>query len=290
MAEMYIKGVSTRQAEDVMRAFGIESLSSTRVSRATKLLDGELAAWRNRPLDPMKYLILDARCEKARHDGVVRDVAVLSAIGVGLDERRHVPGLSVALSEAEVHWRAFLESLQARGLRGTTFIVSDDHAGLKAARRAVPGAATWQRCQFHLARNAVQHGPNNDIGKHIGKRIGKQLGAVWNAASLQAAEAEPAALVASYRDKHPDFADRLENNVPEGLAVFTLPDAHHKRMRTSNGIERPIQQELKRRTSKVRVFPNLDSLERLSTAVLVEIDEKRETETKPYIKWEQLDE
>jgi transposase-like protein len=246
VAEMYIKGVSTRQAEDVMREFGIESLSSTQVSRATKLLDEELAAWRNRPLDQMKYLILDARHEKARHDGVVRDVAVLSAIGVGLDERRHVLGLSVALSEAEVHWRAFLESLQARGMRGATFIVSDDHAGLKAARRAILGAATWQRCQFHLAQNAVQHGPNNDIRK----RIGKQLRSVWNASSLQAAEAELTALVASYRDKHPDFADWLESNVPEGLAVFTLPDAHQKRMRTSNGIERPIQQELKRRTSK----------------------------------------
>jgi len=285
VAEMYIKGVSTRQAEDVMREFGIESLSSTQVSRATKLLDEELAAWRNRPLDQMKYLILDARYEKARHDGVVRDVAVLSAIGVGLDERRHVLGLSVALSEAEVHWRAFLESLQARGMRGATFIVSDDHAGLKAARRAILGAATWQRCQFHLAQNAVQHGPNNDIRK----RIGKQLRSVWAASSLQAAEAELTALVASYRDKHPDFADWLESNVPEGLAVFTLPDAHQKRMRTSNGIERPIQQELKRRTSKVRVFPNLDSLERLSTAVLVEIDEKWETETKAYIKWEQHD-
>ena len=285
VAEMYIKGVSTRQAEDVMREFGIESLSSTQVSRATKLLDEELAAWRNRPLDQMKYLILDALYEKARHDGVVRDVAVLSAIGVGLDERRHVLGLSVALSEAEVHWRAFLESLQARGMRGATFIVSDDHAGLKAARRAILGAATWQRCQFHLAQNAVQHGPNNDIRK----RIGKQLRSVWNASSLQAAEAELTALVASYRDKHPDFADWLESNVPEGLAVFTLPDAHQKRMRTSNGIERPIQQELKRRTSKVRVFPNLDSLERLSTAVLVEIDEKWETETKAYIKWEQHD-
>ena len=285
VAEMYIKGVSTRQAEDVMREFGIESLSSTQVSRATKLLDEELAAWRNRPLDQMKYLILDARYEKARHDGVVRDVAVLSAIGVGLDERRHVLGLSVALSEAEVHWRAFLESLQARGMRGATFIVSDDHAGLKAARRAILGAATWQRCQFHLAQNAVQHGPNNDIRK----RIGKQLRSVWNASSLQAAEAELTALVASYRDKHPDFADWLESNVPEGRAACTLPDAHQKRMRTSNGIERPIQQELKRRTSKVRVFPNLDSLERLSTAVLVEIDEKWETETKAYIKWEQHD-
>lgn len=100
VAEMYIKGVSTRQAEDVMREFGMESLSSTQVSRATKLLDEELAAWRNRPLGQMKYLILDARYEKARHDGVVRDVAVLSAIGVGLDERRHILGLFVALSES----------------------------------------------------------------------------------------------------------------------------------------------------------------------------------------------
>ena len=286
VAEMYIKGVSTRQAESVMREFGIESLSSTQVSRAAKLLDEELAAWRNRPLEQMKYLILDARYEKARLDGVVRDVAVLSAIGVGLDERRRVLGLSVALSEAEVHWRAFLENLQARGLRGTIFTVSDDHVGLKAARRAVLGAAIWQRCQFHLAQNAVHNSPNNDIRK----RIGKQLRSVWNASSLAAAEAELATLVASYRDKHQNFADWLENNVPEGLAVFTLPEDHQKRMRTSNGIERAIQQELKRRTSKVRVFPNLQSLERLSTAVLVEIDEKWETETKAYIKWEEIDE
>lgn len=286
VAEMYIKGVSTRQAEAVMREFGIESLSSTQVSRATKLLDDELAAWRNRPLGQMKYLIIDARYEKARYDGVVRDVALLSAIGIGADERRHVLGLSVKLSEAEVHWRAFLESLQARGMCGTTFIVSDDHAGLKAARRAVLGAATWQRCQFHLAQNAVNHAPNRDTRE----RIGKQLRAVWNASSLQTAQAELDTLVASYREKHPNFAVWLANNIPEGLAVFSLPEAHRKRMRTSNGIERPIQQELKRRTSKVRVFPNVDSLERLSTAVLVEIDEKWETETKAYIKWEELDE
>ncbi len=190
------------------------------------------------------------------------------------------------LTEAEVHWREFLESLQARGMCGTTFIVSDDHAGLKAARRAVFGAATWQRCRFHLARNAVNHAPDRDTRE----RIGKQLRAVWNASSLQTAQAEPGTLVASYREKHPGFADWLENNIPEGLAVFSLPEAHRKRMRTSNGIERPIRQELKRRTVKVRVFPNLDSLLRLSTAVPVEIDEKRETETKAYIKWEGLDE
>lgn len=286
VAEMYIKGVSTRQAEDVMKEFGIESLSSTQVSRATKLLDEELSAWRERPLGQMKYLILDARYEKARHDGVVRDVAVLSAVGVGADERRHVLGLSVALSEAEVHWRAFLEGLQARGLCGVEYGVSDDHAGLKAARRAVLGAATWQRCQFHLAQNAVHHAPNRETRG----RIGRELRAVWNASCLESAEAELDRLVTGYRDKHPGFAEWLETSIPEGLAVFKLPEAHRKRMRTSNGIERPIQQELKRRTAKVRVFPGINALRRLATAVLVEIDEKWETETKAYIKWERLDE
>ena len=102
------------------------------------------------------------------HGGVVRDAAVLSAIGVGPDARRRVLGVSIALSEAEVHWRAFLESLQARGMRGVEYVVSDDHAGLRAARRAVLGGATWQRCQFHLARNAIHHAPSLAIRKRIG--------------------------------------------------------------------------------------------------------------------------
>lgn len=282
VAEMYIKGVSTRQAEAVMREFGIESLSSSQVSRAAKLLDDELDAWRNRPLGEVKYLILDARYEKVRHGGVVRDTAVLSAIGIGPDERRRVLGVSVALSEAEVHWRGFLEGLVARGLRGVEFIVSDDHAGLRAARRAVLGGATWQRCQFHLAQNAIHHAPNAEIRK----RIGAELRAVWNARTLAKAETALAELVASYRSTAPKLATWLEENVPEGLAVFTLPEHHHRRLRTSNPMERAVQQELKRRTIKVRVFPNEASLERLVSAVLVEIDDKWAVDTKAYIKWE----
>ena len=280
VAEMYIKGVSTREVEAVMREFGIESLSSSQVSRATKMLDEELEAWRTRALGEIKYLFIDARYEKVRIGGVVRDAAVLSAIGIGLDERRRVLGISVALSEAEVHWRAFLESLQARGMRGVEYIVSDDHSGLHAARRAVLGGAKWQRCQFHLARNAIHHAPNLAIRK----RIGTELRAVWNAGSLAKAETALADLVATHRDTAPKLAEWLEENVPEGLAVFSLPEHHRRRMRTSNPIERAIQQELKRRTVKVRVFPNEESLERLTTAVLVEIDERWAVDTKAYIK------
>ena len=127
VAEMYVKGVSTRDVEAVMKEFGIDSLSSTQVSRAAKLLDEELEAWRNRELGEIRYLIVDARYEKARLGGVVRDVAVLSAIGIGPDERRRVLGVSCALSEAEIHWRAFLEGLLKRGMHGVQFVVSDDH-------------------------------------------------------------------------------------------------------------------------------------------------------------------
>ncbi len=285
VAEMYVKGVSTRDAEAVMKEFGIESLSSTQVSRATKLLDDELSAWRNRPLGEIRYLIVDARYEKARLNGVVRDVAVLSAIGIGPDERRRVLGVSCALSEAEVHWRAFLESLLKRGMRGVQFVVSDDHSGLQAARKAVLGGALWQRCQFHLAQNAIHHSPNQKIRK----RIGTELRQVWNAPDLAKANENLRLLVESYRDKAPDLAQWLENNVPEGLAVFSLPDHHRRRLRTSNPIERGIQQELKRRTRKVRVFPNIESLERLVSAVLVEIDDKWAAANKGYIKWENQD-
>jgi len=215
----------------------------------------------------------------------------------------------VALSEAEVHWRSFLDSLVARGLRGVEFITSDDHAGLRAARRAVLSGATWQRCRssgkrftgsfscppHHLARNAIHHAPNAEIRKRIGAelRIRRCLsdqwrsnGSLWNAGTLAKAEAALAELVASYRKSAPKLAKWLEKNLPEGLAVFTLPEPHRRRLRTSNPMERAVQQELKRRTAKVRVFPSEDSLLRLVSAILVEIDEKWASDTKAYIKWE----
>ena len=162
------------------------------------------------------------------------------------------------------------------------YVVSDDHAGLRAARRAVLGGATWQRCQFHLAQNAIHHAPNTAIRK----RIGADLRTVWNANTLANAETALAELVSGYREAAPKLAEWLEKNVPEGLAVFSLPEHHRRRMRTSNPMERAIQQELKRRTVKVRVFPNEASLERLVSAVLVEIDDKWNADPKAYIKWE----
>ena len=152
LAEMYVQGVSTRKVITVLQALlGPEvAISSTQVSRATEQLDAGLAAWRERPLGETPYVLLDARYERVREAGRLIDCAVLVAIGITADGKRRVLGVSVALSEAEVHWRTFLDSLIRRGLCGVKLIVSDDHAGLKAARRAILPSVPWQRCQFHL--------------------------------------------------------------------------------------------------------------------------------------------
>jgi transposase-like protein len=167
-------------------------------------------------------------------------------------------------------------------MRGVEYVVSDDHAGLRAARRAVLGGAKWQRCQFHLAQNAIHHAP----GQGIRKRIGTDLRAIWNANTLAKAETALTGLVSGCRDTAPKLAGWLEENIPEGLTVFSLPERHRRRLRTSNPIERAVQQELKRRTVKARVFPNEEALERLVSAVLVEIDERWAVDTKACIKWE----
>ena len=285
VAEMYVKGVSTRDAAKVMAEFGLEGLSSTQVSRAAALLDEELQAWRERDLGVFPYLVLDARYERVREGGVVRDAAVLAAVGIDPDGRRRLLGVSCALSEAEVHRRDFLDGLVARGLRGVVYVVSDDHAGLRAARRAVLPGATWQRCQFHLAQNAIHHAPTLAVRK----RIGAELRRIWNAATLDDAEAELRRLVASYAATAPDLAAWLEANVPDGLAAFTLPEGHRRRLCTANPIERAVQQELKRRTVKVRVFPSRDALLRLVSAVLAEIDDEWLATDRRYITWDDRD-
>jgi transposase-like protein len=280
---MYVQGVSTRDVKKVMAELGLENVSSAQVSRATATLDEELDAWRNRPLGEVPYLILDARYEKVRHNGVVIDVALLSAVGITPDGQRRVLGTSVALSEAEVHWRDFLDSLVARGMRGVNFIASDDHAGLKAARRAILPSVPWQRCQFHLAQNAIHHCPTQAIRS----QIGDWLRPIFNARDHAEADQRLKDAIEHFTPAAPKLARWLEDNVPESMTVFMLPTEHRKKMGTTNGIERPIQQELKRRTRNVRVFPNPDALLRLASAILVEIDDEWSTSTKRYITWQE---
>jgi transposase-like protein len=247
-------------------------VTSTQVSRAAALLDEELEAWRNRPLQAVEYLVLDARYEKVRLDGAVRDAAVLVAIGILPSGHRSVLGVSVSLSEAEVHWRAFLESLMNRGMHGLKYIVSDDHAGLRAAKNAVLPAVPWQRCQFHLAQNAMHYTPSHKMRNEVAEDIRD----IFNAKDIHDAEEQLDRFFEKYKETAPRLATWAEENLPEGFTVFQLPKEHQKRMRTTNMLERQ-NREIKRRTRVATLFPNEPSALRLVTAVLVEISEEWET-------------
>lgn len=280
VAEMYVQGVSTRKVAAITEELCGLEVSSSQVSRAAALLDEELAAWRNRPLGETPDLILDARYEKVRHGGSVIPCAVLVAIGITREGKRTVLGVSVSLSEAEVHWRDFLAALQDRGLHGVRMIVSDDHAGLKQARQARFPGVPWQRCQFHLAQNALQYVPQVALRSEVAR----DLRTVLDASERTEADRQLDRVVKKYAAQAPKLADWLEQNVPEALTVLTLPAAHRRKLRTTNMLER-INKEIKRRTRVATLFPNEQSALRLVTAVLVEISEDWET-NKTYLTME----
>lgn len=272
LAEMYVQGVSTRKVSQITEELCGCEISSSDVSRATALLDEELAKWRQRPLGAVKYLVLDARYEKVREAGRVRDCAVLTAIGIDPEGHRSVLGVSVSLSEAEVHWREFFKSLLARGLHGVELIVSDAHAGLKEARQACFGSVPWQRCQFHLLQNALQHVPQEALKSEVIADVQSVL----DAPDRPAADERLQRVVRRYEKAAPKLAAWLEANVPESLTVLSLPPSHRRRLRTTNMLER-LHRELKRRTRVATLFPNDASLLRLVTAVLIEVSEEWET-------------
>jgi len=272
VAEMYVQGVSTRKVTQITRELCGLDVSSTQVSRVAKLLDDELEAWRTRPLEAFAYLQLDARYEKVRHGGRVVSCALLVAVGIDPQGRRTILGLSVSLSEAEVHWRDFLRSLQARGLHGLAMITSDDHAGLKAALAATFPGVEWQRCQFHLQRNAQAHVPRLDQRE----QVARDIRSILNAPDRSEADRLLRKTAEAWRPTAPGLAEWIEANVPEGLAVFNLPVHHRRRMRTTNLLER-INREIKRRTRVAGLFPNEASLLRLASAILAEVSEEWET-------------
>lgn len=272
LAEMYVQGVSTRKVAKITEQLCGFEVSSAQVSQAAAELDEQLQAWRQRPLGRSPYLWLDAHYEKVRQDGQVRDAAVLKAVGLTEEGKRMILGVSVSLSEHEVHWRSFLQSLVQRGLSGVQLVISDDHQGLGKARRAVFGGVPWQRCQFHLQQNAQGYVPR----KTLKSEVAADIRAIFNAANRQEAEALLDRMVAKYEKTASALAAWMEANLPEGLTVFDFPRHHRRRLRTANGMER-LNREVRRRSRVAVLFPNVASCERLVTAVLMEISEEWET-------------
>ena len=269
LAEMYVQGVSTRKVAAILEKLCGREISSSTVSKATAQLDEKLEQWRNCGLGEITYLFLDARYEKVRQDGQVRDAAVLIAAGVDLSGHRKVLGVSLSLGEQEIHWRTFLENLVKRGLRGVKLVVSDDHAGLKAARKAVFGGIPWQRCQFHLQQKAQSYVPRKDMQKEVAEDIR----VIFNAPDRATAEEYLKKVVNKYQKTASKLADWIESNLPEGLTIFSFPAGHRRLIRTTNGLER-LNHEIRRRTRVVSIFPNEASCLRLVSAILIETSDE----------------
>ncbi len=269
LAEMYVQGVSTRKVKTITEELcGIE-VSAMQVSRAAAQLDEVLQQWRERPLGEIMYLYVDARYEKVREAGQVRDAAVLVASGITPAGERQVLGVSVSLSEHETHWKAFLQGLKDRGMQGVQLVVSDDHAGLGAARRAVLGSVPWQRCQFHLQQNAGAYVPKQAMRMEVAADIR----AMFNAPDRKTAEEFLQAAIQKYAVSAPRLSAWLEDNLAEGFTVFDFPLEHRRTIRTTNSLER-INKEIRRRTRVVGVFPNVASCLRLVSALLMETSEE----------------
>ena len=239
--------------------------------------DGEIVPWECFPsFNVMHFGSLrspkTANVVKIRQNGLVKDAAVLVASGIDESGKRSLLGISVSVSEGEIHWRSFFESLVARGLRGVRLITSDNHSGMGAARRAVFGGVAWQRCQFHLQQNAQAYIPKDSMKREVASRIRS----IFTVPDLATAQELLRQTVKEYANVAPKLSVWMETAIPEGLTVFTFPENQRRLLRTSNGLER-VNKELRRRFRVVGSFVSEASCLRLASAVLMEISDEWET-------------
>jgi len=279
LAEAYVQGVSTRKMKMLTEELCGKELSSTQVSRFSALLDEEVQKFKKRPLGAYDYLFLDAQYEKVRYEGNVRSMAVLKAVGVNKDGFREILGISCGLSEAEVHWREFIEDLIRRGMHGLKLVTSDDHSGLRAALRAVLPSVPWQRCLFHLAQNASSYAPSVSMRPEICRAVRE----VYQSVDAEEARSRLKRVLDCFRGKADGFCVWLEEHFTEGLTFFQYPREHWRKIRTVNVVER-LNQEQKRRTRVARLFPSIKSCERLVVTLSMRIHEEWVT-GKRYLKY-----
>jgi transposase-like protein len=269
LAEAYVQGVSTRKTKLITEELCGKEISSSQVSRFAEVLDEEVQKFKRRPLGSYRYVYFDATYEKVRYEGSVRSLAVLKAVGVNKEGIREVLGVSCSLSEAEVHWRSFMEDLLKRGLHGVELVVSDSHQGLRKALGAVFPCVRWQRCLFHLAQNAGAQASKAPMRGELCKVVKE----IYQASDRQEAEVRLRKAVGLYRGKASKFCDWLEEHFIEGLTYYEFPKEHWRKIRTSNVVER-INQEQKRRTRVARLFPSVTSCERLVVTIAMRIHEE----------------
>ncbi len=268
LAEMYIQGVSTRKVKAITEELCGHSFSASAISTINSGLDEALTKFARRRLtEEYPYLILDARYEKVREDGVIQSQAVLIGIGINWEGQRQVLGVELANRESQSSWREFLIGLKQRGLRGVEFVVSDDHAGLKKAIAEIVPEAAWQRCYVHFLRNALDYLPRKADDDCL-----QELRWLYDRRNLAEAQRDLAAWLERWQKKYPKLTDWVEDNIGSTLTFYRLPRLHHRHLKSTNMLER-LNEEIRRRTRVVRIFPNLPSCLRLVRALCAETHE-----------------
>jgi putative transposase len=269
LTEMYVQGVSTRKVKAVTEELCGHEFSSATISRMNQNMDEELEKFAKRRLEEAAYpyLILDARYEKVRENGVIRSQAVMVSIGIDWEGRRCVLAVELAHRESQSTWKEFLLALKQRGLGGVEFVVTDDHAGLRAALQEVFPEAAWQRCYVHFLRNALDYLPRKADNDCL-----TELRWIYDRRSIEEAREDLAAWLKKWGSRYPKLCDWVENNIEETLTFYRLPRQHHKNLKSTNLLER-LNEEIKRRTLVVRIFPNAASCLRLIRALAVEMHE-----------------
>jgi putative transposase len=268
LTEMYVQGVSTRKVKAISEELCGHGFSASTISELNKKLDEELARFARRRLEAeYAYLILDARYEKVREAGVIRSRAVLVAIGIDWDGRRQVLGVELANRESTTSWREFIVDLKRRGLKGVLLVVSDNHEGLKRAIMEVLPEACWQRCYVHFLRNALDYLPRKANDDCL-----TELRWLYDRRWIEQARRDLVAWLLRWQGKYPRLCEWAEAQIEETFTFYRLPREHHKHLKSTNMLER-LNQELKRRTHVIRIFPNEASCLRLIRALAVEIHE-----------------
>lgn len=268
LTEMYVQGVSTRKVKAVTEELCGHEFSASTISRMNQQLDKELEKFAGRQLEEAyPYLILDARYEKVREDGVIRSQAILIAIGVDWEGRRNVLAVELSNRESLSSWKEFCLQLKERGLKGVDLVISDDHAGLRKAIAEVFTEAAWQRCYVHFLRNALDYLPRKADNDCL-----TELRWIYDRRSIEEARQDLAAWLKKWTTRYPKLCDWVENNIEETLTFYRLPRQHHKNLKSTNLLER-LNEEIKRRTLVVRIFPNTAACLRLIRALAVEMHE-----------------
>jgi transposase-like protein len=265
VAEAYVQGVSTRKVEALVQTLGITGISKSEVSRLCASLDTQVAAFRERPLAAAyPYLWLDARYEHVREEGRVQSLAVVVAYGVRADGVREVLGMDVTSGEHTVFWRAFLQSLIARGVHGVRLVISDAHLGLRQAIREVFVGAAWQRCRVHFMRSLLAHVP-----KAAQAMVAATVRTIFQQPDRAAARAQLGQVIEALEGQFPKVVELLIAAEEEVFAFYDVPAAHRRQVASTNPLER-LNKELKRRSAVVGIFPNRAAVIRLLGAVLAE--------------------